>query len=105
MVKGDVSIFLAGDTSYTQEALLMEQVDGVSPHDGQARNTLQRIRLLVVERPLVYLPTHDPESAHRLSTLGVATPKASMVRLAANPISRRAAKLDGRNSNLRRYRE
>ena len=77
VVKGDVNIFLAGDTSYTQDALLAGQVDGVSPDEGQAQSTLRRIRLLAAERPLVYLPTHDPESAHRLSILDVVTPTAS----------------------------
>ena len=74
VVKGDVSIFLAGDTSYTQDALLAGQVDGVSPDEGQAQGTLQRIRSLADERPLVYLPTHDPETEHRLRTLAVVAP-------------------------------
>lgn len=75
VVKGDVSFFLAGDTSYTQDALLSEQVDGVSPDEGQARDTLRRIRSLAAERSLVYLPTHDPDAVHRLRTLQVvATP-------------------------------
>ena len=77
VVKGDVSIFLAGDTSYTQAALLAGQVDGVSPDEEQARATLRRVRSLAAERPLVYLPTHDPESAHRLRTLEVVTPEAA----------------------------
>ncbi|GHF54330.1 glyoxylase-like metal-dependent hydrolase (beta-lactamase superfamily II) [Deinococcus metalli] len=66
VVRGDVDILLAGDASYTQDALLTGQVDGVSPDEGQARATLARIRVLAHERPLVYLPTHDPDSAARL---------------------------------------
>jgi hypothetical protein len=33
---------------------------------GLARETLHRIRELARERPLVYLPSHDPEAAIRL---------------------------------------
>jgi N-acyl homoserine lactone hydrolase len=40
--------------------------DGVSPDAGQARETLARIRQLTTQRPTVYLPTHDPDSAARL---------------------------------------
>lgn len=76
VVKGDVSYFLAGDTSYTQDALLAGQLDGVSPDEAQALDTLRRIRSLAAERPLVYLPTHDPAAAHRLRTLQVVAPSA-----------------------------
>lgn len=68
VVLGDLSFFLAGDTSYTQAALLAGQVDGVSPDENQARDTLTRIQVLAQNRPLVYLPTHDPQSIKRLHT-------------------------------------
>lgn len=62
----DVLYFLAGDTSYTQQLLLEEQVDGVSPDEAAARQTIQKILRLAEERPVVYLPSHDPESLRRL---------------------------------------
>jgi N-acyl homoserine lactone hydrolase len=61
-----VSYFLAGDTSYTQAALVQEQVDGVSPRAEVTRRTLGVIKALVVQTPLVYLPSHDPEVVFRL---------------------------------------
>jgi glyoxylase-like metal-dependent hydrolase (beta-lactamase superfamily II) len=59
-------VFLAGDTSYTQELMLRGAIDGVCPEPAAARETLDRIRRLAAERPTVYLPTHDPDSAERL---------------------------------------
>jgi glyoxylase-like metal-dependent hydrolase (beta-lactamase superfamily II) len=66
LVQGAPSVLLAGDTSYSQALLLEGKVDGVSPNEAVSRATLKRIRELGMERPLVYLPTHDPESEARL---------------------------------------
>ena len=65
------SFFLAGDTSYTERLLLEGKVDGVSPDIGIARQTLNQIMALAEERPLVYLPSHDPESLFRLQQQSV----------------------------------
>jgi glyoxylase-like metal-dependent hydrolase (beta-lactamase superfamily II) len=77
VVQGDPSVFIAGDTSYTQELLQGHVVDGVSPDEDVARTTIERILALGRERPLVYLPSHDPLSADRLARL------ATLTRLAA----------------------
>jgi glyoxylase-like metal-dependent hydrolase (beta-lactamase superfamily II) len=61
-------IFFAGDTSYTQELMCRGAVDGVSPDPGAAATTLERIRSLAADRDVVYLPTHDPDSARRLAS-------------------------------------
>jgi N-acyl homoserine lactone hydrolase len=66
VVEGAVSVFIAGDTSYTEDLLRDDVVDGVSPDEAVARETMAKIRQLAQERPLVYLPSHDPESAERL---------------------------------------
>ena len=63
---GDTVLFLAGDTSYTEQLMLAGTPDGVSPDPAGARDTLARIQQLTAERPTVYLPTHDPEAATRL---------------------------------------
>lgn len=68
LVQGSPSVLLAGDTSYTQSLLLAGKVDGVSPDEEVSRATLVRIRELSRERPLVYLPSHDPESEARLES-------------------------------------
>ena len=77
VVQNEPSIFIAGDTSYTEELLKQGVVDGVSPDEAVARQTNQRILALARERPLVYLPSHDPESADRLARLAALTPPAA----------------------------
>ncbi len=73
VVRGAPSIFIAGDTSYTQELLEQGVVDGVSPDEDVARQTNQRIQAVAREEPLVYLPSHDPGSAERLARLETLT--------------------------------
>lgn len=60
------SIFFAGDTSYTEELMTREAVDGVGPNPRAAKETVERIHEFTRQRPVVYLPTHDPDSAARL---------------------------------------
>ena len=67
VVAGDASYFFAGDTTYTQQALIAGQVDGVSPSEAVSLRTMQTIMRLGQERLMVYLPTHDPESGMRLA--------------------------------------
>src|SRR5262249_5340819 len=62
----DKSIFLAGDTSYTESTMLAQAVDGVSPDETIAKTTLGRILRYTQHTPTVYLPAHDPDSAARL---------------------------------------
>jgi glyoxylase-like metal-dependent hydrolase (beta-lactamase superfamily II) len=61
------SVFIAGDSSYTEELMLRGAVDGVAPDESAARLTLERIRTYAAATPTVYLPSHDPASAARLS--------------------------------------
>jgi glyoxylase-like metal-dependent hydrolase (beta-lactamase superfamily II) len=67
VVDGDLSYFLAGDTSYTQQLLVEQRVDGVSPDEAVALTTLRTILRYAKERPTIYSPTHDSESGHRLA--------------------------------------
>jgi glyoxylase-like metal-dependent hydrolase (beta-lactamase superfamily II) len=64
---GDASLFLAGDTSYTESLMLAGKIDGVSPNAAVTAQTLAAIRQFATERPVIYLPTHDPEAGQRLS--------------------------------------
>lgn len=65
--KDEVSYFLAGDASYTQDLLVARQPDGVSPDRKRAMETLNTILEYARRNPTVYLPSHDPESADRLA--------------------------------------
>jgi N-acyl homoserine lactone hydrolase len=69
---GDVAYFLAGDTSYTEALMLEGRLDGVSADERVAGATLDAIRQFAHSRPTVYLPTHDPLAAERLTNRRVA---------------------------------
>jgi N-acyl homoserine lactone hydrolase len=64
----DTTLFLAGDTSYNEALMLAGRVDGVSPDERISRATLGAIRGFAETCPTVYLPTHDPQSATRLTS-------------------------------------
>lgn len=64
---GAETLFLAGDASYSEDALLRGEIDGISPNAGRTAATLARIRQLAADRPLIYLPTHDPDTGDRLA--------------------------------------
>jgi N-acyl homoserine lactone hydrolase len=67
IVQDDEStLFFAGDTSYTQQLMLSQSVDGVAADEALALQTLQRILEYTKVTPTVYLPSHDPEAAQRL---------------------------------------
>ncbi|MGO9902295.1 MAG: N-acyl homoserine lactonase family protein [Solirubrobacteraceae bacterium] len=73
--EGPRLVFFAGDSSYTQTLMVEDAIDGVAPDEWAARETLRRIRELAREQPVVYLPTHDPDSADRLETRQLVTLK------------------------------
>ena len=64
---GDGLVLLAGDTSYTEALMHAGSVDGVTTDPGVYRETTGRIQALVRSEPVVYLPTHDPDSTSRLA--------------------------------------
>jgi N-acyl homoserine lactone hydrolase len=64
---GHHAVFLAADSSYTQDALLRGAVDCVGLDEAAERVTHDRIRGYARKTPTVYLPAHDPETAARLA--------------------------------------
>ena len=63
----DHSVFLAGDSSYTEDAMLRRAADGVGADEDAERLTHERVRAYAETTPTVYLPAHDPETAVRLA--------------------------------------
>ena len=61
------AVFLAGDTSYTERSLVEQIPDGVGPDEAREIETHRRILQLARSVPTIYLPTHDPDSARRLT--------------------------------------
>lgn len=60
----DVEYLLAGDASYRLDLMLEGIPDGVGTR--KSKETLIKIQKFAKERPLVYLPSHDPDSRKRL---------------------------------------
>jgi N-acyl homoserine lactone hydrolase len=65
--EGEHTVFLAGDSSYTQDLMLRGVVDGVGADDDEERLTHERIRAYAEVNPTVYLVAHDPETPARLA--------------------------------------
>lgn len=65
--EGDQTVFLAGDSSYTQDLMLRGKVDGVGADEDAERITHQRIRDYIAANPTVYLVAHDPDTGVRLA--------------------------------------
>jgi N-acyl homoserine lactone hydrolase len=74
--EGDQTVFLAGDSSYTQDLMLRGKVDGVGSDDGAERRTHERIRAYAAATPTVYLVAHDPETGTRLAERQLVHPTA-----------------------------
>ena len=66
--EGDQTVFLAGDSSYTQDLMLRGKADGVGADDEAERLTHERIRAYAAANPTVYLVAHDPDTGDRLTT-------------------------------------
>jgi len=65
--EGEQTVFLAGDSSYTQELMLRGKVDGVGADEEAERRTHERIRAFAAATPTVYLVAHDPGTETRLA--------------------------------------
>lgn len=61
-------LLLAGDTTFTEEQLLANEVVDLSMDARRSRRTMSRIRRLCGYERGVYLTTHDPEAAERLES-------------------------------------
>ncbi len=63
----DVTYFLAGDATYSEENLRDEKTDGVTNNPATALATLRAIKRFAAEEPTVILPAHDPQGPARLA--------------------------------------
>lgn len=78
---GDDFVFIAGDATYTEQALLDRETDGVNPKSAVTKSTIDKIRNFTDQNNVTYLPTHDSESVARLKAR---TPVGAATRLAAS---------------------
>lgn len=73
LVEADQSIFFAGDTSYSEDLLLASMTDGITMDPGTQHETHLQILAYAKDNPMVYLPTHDPDSRSRLENRATLT--------------------------------
>jgi N-acyl homoserine lactone hydrolase len=64
---GDLTYFFGGDTSFDLPSLLHGIIDAPAFNGPKTLETRQRILDYAADTPLVYLTTHDPETASRLN--------------------------------------
>jgi N-acyl homoserine lactone hydrolase len=76
---GDHTVFLAGDSAYTQELMLSGKPDGVGADEDAELLTHERIRAFATGTPTVYLVAHDPETGVRLAKRQLVRPVAREV--------------------------
>jgi glyoxylase-like metal-dependent hydrolase (beta-lactamase superfamily II) len=67
LLENSVVYCFAGDVSFTEHQLLANRIAGICTSPDEARETYSRFKTLAARIPLVYLPSHDPEAASRLS--------------------------------------
>jgi glyoxylase-like metal-dependent hydrolase (beta-lactamase superfamily II) len=62
----DCHVFFAGDICYTQRQLIENKFSARCASRDLARRTYNAVKQYAREYPLVFLPSHDSESGHRL---------------------------------------
>ncbi|HET6508566.1 MAG TPA: MBL fold metallo-hydrolase [Baekduia sp.] len=75
VVQPDHHVLISGDACYDLAQLQDLQVDGVSPKESVAKDTMKRILAHAAGHPTVVLPSHDPDSARRLASTEVLRPR------------------------------
>ncbi len=66
LIENSMAYCFAGDVSFTEKQLLAGGVAGICVSPDAARKTYSRFKTLAGRIPLVYMPSHDAESAVRL---------------------------------------
>lgn len=63
---GGIAYFFAGDVAFSEKQLLAGRRAGIILDWQAAARSYEAVRTLARSEPLVFLPSHDPESGHRL---------------------------------------
>lgn len=67
LIENGTAYCFAGDVSFSEKQLLAGGVAGICVSPDAARETYSRFKTLAGRIPLVYMPSHDAESAQRLA--------------------------------------
>jgi len=66
-LQGDHSVFMAGDVTYNQQALLDQTLQGPTMDVSAHPHTLSQVLAYTQSTPTIYLPAHDWDSGKRLA--------------------------------------
>ncbi len=69
--KHGLTLFFAGDVSFTDDRLRHQVADGMTTNLGILHRTQRTVLDYVTDTPTVYLPTHDPNAGLRLEAAQV----------------------------------
>ncbi len=75
----EAAVFIAGDASYTEEAMPSGRIDGVGGDESAELATLAAIRAFAAWRPTIYLPAHDPGAERRLAEGRTTQPRCTCI--------------------------
>jgi len=62
----DFDILFAGDVSYNQQQMIDDDLPGINVNYKASRKTYKNIKAYAQQNNLIFLPTHDVDSAYRL---------------------------------------
>lgn len=65
----DNSILFAGDMAFNESQLKNRLVGGINMNIKKSKETIDIVQQFSREQNLIFLPSHDPESGHRLTNL------------------------------------
>ena len=65
--ESDHTVFIGGDSSYTEAAMVEGRADGVGSDEAAELLTHERIRAYAAATPTVYAVAHDPDTPSRLA--------------------------------------
>jgi len=66
---GEYQILFAGDMTFSEEQFLTGKFGGINFDIAKSRQSINNIKQLSKKVDLIYLPSHDPRSGHRLANL------------------------------------
>jgi glyoxylase-like metal-dependent hydrolase (beta-lactamase superfamily II) len=72
---GEYHILFAGDMTFSEEQLLTGKFGGINLDLKQSKESITNIKALSKKTNLIYLPSHDPRSGHRLMNLQITRAK------------------------------
>jgi N-acyl homoserine lactone hydrolase len=68
LLESGMAYCFAGDVAFSEQQLLADKIAGICVNPDAARTTYSQFKMLAKRIPLVFMPSHDAESAVRLQS-------------------------------------